>query len=116
MWHMFTTKRTELFKLDTFWALFFVFSACIGIAIALSALKMNCLAHILFPTFFALPRFHLSVPRSHMKISLDITTSPRAGLNRWPRPYQGRALPTELQGHESLPPAALANSKAKIRT
>ena len=36
----------------------------------------------------------------------DITTSPRAGLNRWPRPYQGRALPTELQGQYIRPPAA----------
>jgi hypothetical protein len=27
--------------------------------------------------------------------------SPGAGLNRRPRPYQGRALPTELPGHIS---------------
>src|SRR5262249_4298280 len=27
------------------------------------------------------------------------STSPGAGLNRRPRPYQGRALPTELPGH-----------------
>src|SRR4051794_921186 len=28
--------------------------------------------------------------------------SPRPGLNRRPRPYQGRALPTELLGHIAI--------------
>ena len=28
--------------------------------------------------------------------------SPRADLNRRPRPYQGRALPTELHGRRAL--------------
>src|SRR4030095_17013725 len=30
--------------------------------------------------------------------------SPCPGLNRRPRPYQGRALPTELHGRSSRPP------------
>ncbi len=30
------------------------------------------------------------------------STSPGAGLNRRPRPYQGRALPTELPGRENV--------------
>ena len=50
-----------------------------------------------------------------------ILLSPRAGLNRWPRPYQGRALPTELQGQYGSiplttgiePPAALQQMNAK---
>lgn len=37
--------------------------------------------------------------------------SPRADLNRRPRPYQGRALPTELQGH--VPPLS-AFTKAML--
>ena len=34
-------------------------------------------------------------------IKFQIGQSPGAGLNRRPRPYQGRALPTELPGHIS---------------
>ena len=61
MKHMFAAKRTKFFYFDTFRFFLFVFSAVISDAIALGALKMNCLAHILFPTFFALPRLRPSV-------------------------------------------------------
>jgi hypothetical protein len=35
------------------------------------------------------------------KADSNLDKSPGAGLNRRPRPYQGRALPTELPGHTS---------------
>ena len=46
---------------------------------------------------------------------LQIGQSPGAGSNRRPRPYQGRALPTELPGHVSRwfkAPAHFPNSEA----
>ena len=36
-----------------------------------------------------------------IRVFRDLGKSPGAGLNRRPRPYQGRALPTELPGHIS---------------
>ena len=36
-----------------------------------------------------------------MCVTSNLDESPGAGLNRRPRPYQGRALPTELPGHTS---------------
>jgi hypothetical protein len=38
--------------------------------------------------------FEILTPRLNAKLG----KSPGAGLNRRPRPYQGRALPTELPG------------------
>src|SRR5262245_24479446 len=38
-----------------------------------------------------------------LPLSLLSKESPGAGLNRRPRPYQGRALPTELPGHPKTP-------------
>jgi hypothetical protein len=46
---VFTAMRTKFLQLQAFWVLFFVLSAVVIDAIALSALKMNCLAHFLFP-------------------------------------------------------------------
>jgi hypothetical protein len=44
---------------------------------------------------------HRFSPRISFRRALELpcSTSPGAGLNRRPRPYQGRALPTELPGH-----------------
>ena len=42
---------------------------------------------------------------------LVLGKSPGAGLNRRPRPYQGRALPTELPGHFSRKPHAKWSGK-----
>ena len=64
MKHVFTAKSTELFNLNTFWFFLFVFGAVISNTVALGALKMNCLAHILIPTFFALPRLQRACPLS----------------------------------------------------
>jgi hypothetical protein len=91
----FTAMRTKFLQLQTLWFLFFVLSAVVIDTAALSALKMNCLAHVPYSGFLALPRY---IRTGSQKIFEDRITSPRAGLNRWPRPYQGRALPTELQG------------------
>ena len=56
MKNMFTAKTTKFLNFDSFWFFLFVFSAGISNTIALGALKMNCLAHILYPNLFALPR------------------------------------------------------------
>ena len=47
----------------------------------------------------ALERDDGSVARHGYPFSSPMLKSPRPGLNWRPRPYQGRALPTELQGH-----------------
>ena len=44
---VFTAKRTKLLQLQAFRVLFFVLGAVVIDTIALSALKMNCLAHVL---------------------------------------------------------------------
>jgi hypothetical protein len=46
---------------------------------------------------------HRFSPRISFRRALELpcSTSPGAGLNRRPRPYQGRALPTELPGHSA---------------
>ena len=64
-----------------------------------------CLAHLL-----------LLWNSRRMIQSLTNRQSPGAGLNRRPRPYQGRALPTELPGHGSRdgrrPPPAVHAKRA----
>src|SRR6266545_6525137 len=53
----------------------------------------------LFRSNFSLPMFLLPVlARPSSRVT---TWSPRPGLNWRPRPYQGRALPTELRGRFS---------------
>ena len=49
------------------------------------------------------PTFTCGFVRWNCSLAIDLTClccrwSPRADLNRRPRPYQGRALPTELHG------------------
>ena len=60
--NVFTAKRTKFLQLQTVRMLFFVLGTVVIDTVARGALKMNCLAHILFPTFFALPRLCLSAP------------------------------------------------------
>jgi hypothetical protein len=97
-------KGTKFLQFQAFRVLFFVFGAVVINSIALGALKLDCLAHIYL--FLALPR-RMTVTTDGVTEDFDLCyegrnlnflRSPRAGLNRWPRPYQGRALPTELQG------------------
>src|SRR5262245_1682139 len=49
----------------------------------------------------------------HVTYTPDESWSPCPGLNRRPRPYQGRALPTELHGPVLQPSCPLAN---RVRT
>jgi hypothetical protein len=46
VWCAFTAKSTKFLQFQAFRILFFIFGAVVIDAIALSALKMNCLAHI----------------------------------------------------------------------
>jgi hypothetical protein len=104
VWCTYTTRSTKLFKLQAFWVLFFIFGAVVINTVARCALKMNCLAHIYF-RFLRSPDYS-EIHDNGVTEDLIFKRSPRAVLNRWPRPYQGRALPTELQGQRIWPPAA----------
>jgi hypothetical protein len=46
VWCAFTAKSTKFLQFQAFRILFFIFGAVVIDTIALSALKMNCLAHI----------------------------------------------------------------------
>jgi hypothetical protein len=46
VWCAFTTKSTKFLQFQALWILFFIFGTVVIDTIALSALKMNCLAHI----------------------------------------------------------------------
>ena len=105
VWCTLTTMSTKFLNFQAFWVLFFIFSAVVIDTVAHSALKMNCLAHIYF-RFLRSPDYS-EIHDNGVTEDLIFKRSPRAVLNRWPRPYQGRALPTELQGQRIWPPAAV---------
>src|SRR5438876_7804042 len=58
---------------------------------------------------FAIPHF---LP---LAVTIASTWSPCPGLNRRPRPYQGRALPTELHGPEGCPACVALRDGAEER-
>ena len=64
MSNVFTAKRTKLLKLQTFWFLLFILGAIVINAIALSALKMNCLAHVLMSGSLCAPPPSLKLRRA----------------------------------------------------
>ena len=81
--NVFSAKPTVFLAFQPFGVFLFIFCAGVINALALSALKMNRLLHC-----------------SNIFSSSNFLVSPRPELNRWPRPYQGRALPAELQGQK----------------
>ncbi len=79
-----TTETTILFKLYSIRFFLFIFCTRIVNTFTFSTLKIYIFSH----------RYSLK------KIDKNFYyLSPRPDLNRRPRPYQGRALPSELQGH-----------------
>ena len=57
MVHVFTAKGAKLLELNTLRMLFFVLRAVVIDTVALSALKMNCLAHVFIPLCLRSPAF-----------------------------------------------------------
>ena len=82
MQNVLAAETAELFQLQTFRLLFFIFGAVVGNAIATGALKMNGLAHVVPDSLLRSPATSALGEQPGSQKMLRNVTSPRAVLNR----------------------------------